>query len=152
MTTRCMRSASFPFVREMSTSNASRPERLAGSNIVRHGVYQGLEFVPVGCCTNRLKRVPITDSGVHRQDRPRALQYRIRRDRQDDRAFLHLFDEVAVRLISGGTRVHLIAVVHAIDQRIDVAQLNRRRSSSASVRRARRLARSSSPPGCAVMA
>ena len=45
--------------------------------------------------------------------------------REDDGAFLHLFDEVAVRLIGAVQRVDLAAAGAFDDQRVDLAMLNR---------------------------
>ena len=47
------------------------------------------------------------------------------RAREDDGAFLHLFDEVAVRLLGAVQRVDLVAAGALDDQRVDLALPNR---------------------------
>ena len=47
------------------------------------------------------------------------------RPREDDGAFLHLFDEVAVRLLGAVQRVDLVAAGALDDQRVDLALPNR---------------------------
>ncbi len=91
------------------------------------GAQEGLELVSVGrlhepvdaAADNRLEWLAHQrrEAGVGIQD--------VAATREDNGAFLHLFDEVAVRLVGAVQRVDLAAAGAFDDQRVDLALPNR---------------------------
>ena len=116
-------------VSDRLTSKAPDPSRSAGCDAVAAAGARAAPRNRPGRTRPRIGRCgcrPPTRAARRRAPRSARWSTGCRRDRrEDDGAFLHLFDEVAVRLLGAVQRVDLVAAGALDDQRVDLALPNR---------------------------